>query len=951
MKAGIGAAELPEGGQVAGQVDGEAVLLVRQGGRDFAMTLQTPSLPQILETDSGVDPGYRHYPKRVTPGEPLELPGTVLKWYGLHADDRPVPAEVTGQVAIHEAATIFRMGYPMKKLALLASVLVVCGVGLSSAQAAAPSGSLLVNGSFEDPVIAGPFQLFSSIPGWQPTNSCGPGIEIDRNAFGAAAEGNQSIELNTTCVNGVSQVVATTPGASYSLAFAFAARPGTTAAQNRMDVRFDGSVVDQLGPQAPGAGLDWSLHQYEVTATGSSATLSFQGSDLTAADGAGTELDFVSLVPLVLRTGPFTDIPESLSLFEVACPSPSVCLGMGFDPTFSNTTLTVITNGIPGPTQLIPDFDLTRLTCVSPTACFAIGTNDVEGLLLPITNGVAGPLQAVPGTTVLYDIVCSSATSCVAVGTDFADSVPPGTAVVVPIANGIAGPPQPVPGAALLRHLSCPSATSCFAIGTTNDIKGVLVPITNGVAGPAQVVAGADYLNAIACPSPSTCVIAGGSFAGSHSVGGFVVAVTDGTAGPVQLISPNVEFFSIACTDASHCVAVGDGNDGSGGIVAIDDGVAGPYQAVPGTGLLVSVACSTSCVAVGSDSSFNFDAIVPISGGVPGSAQYAGGASGLWEIACGAGGCMAVGDDFPGSVGGFLAIRPAATPALSTLASPSVPAGGLISDSATLTGGYAPTGSVTFTLYGPGDATCSNALSSTTVPVGASGVSNSGKVKVGAAGTYNWVATYSGDLDNLPVRSACGSEPVVITAQTLTGRAYGLKANVSLLGLPLLNQPPTPDTGEIVTTLDSSTSVPCVATLSGPLMQAHALCASVTTTAFPAASTAVASVADLSLSVATLPQVTVGAVHSTSTTRCDGSTGAATIAYLKIGSTVVIATPTLVAPNTHVTVGAVSLVLNEQVPDPTGLTVNGIHLSVNGGGLAQTNLVAASARSGISNCP
>jgi len=144
--------------------------------------------------------------------------------------------------------------------------------------------------------------------------------------------------------------------------------------------------------------------------------------------------------------------------------------------------------------------------------------------------------------------------------------------------------------------------------------------------------------------------------------------------------------------------------------------------------------------------------------------------------------------------------------------------------------------------------------------------------------------------------------------------------------------------------------VPCVATLSGPL-SAHVLCASVTTTAFPAVSTAAASVADLSLSMATLPTITIGAVHSTSTTSCGGSTGTATIAYLKIGSTVVIATPTLVAPNTHVTVGAVSLVLNEQVPGPTGLTVNGIHLSVNGGGLAQTNLVVASARSGIGNCP
>jgi hypothetical protein len=638
--------------------------------------------------------------------------------------------------------------------------------GIASAQVSVPSGSLIVNGSFEDPAIAVPAQLFSSIPGWQPKGSCGPGIEIDRNAFGAAADGKQSIELNTTCVNGVSQTVATTPGASYSLAFAFAARPGTTAAQNQMDVRFDGLAVDHLGPRAPGAGLQWTVHQYEVTATGSSATLSFQGTDPAAGDGAGTELDFVSLVPLVLRVDPFTEIPGSLSLFDVVCPSPSVCLVLGFDPTFSKTTVTAVTDGIPGPTQIIPDFALTGRTCVSPTSCFAFGTtSDLKGAFLPIANGVAGPLQTVPGTSVLYDFACGSATSCVAVGVDLSGGFPPGAAVVVPITGGIAGPPQPVPGAAVLRHMSCPSPTSCFALGRTADKQGVLVPIANGVAGPAQVVAGTDYLNDIACPSPSTCVVAGGlTF---QSIGGFVVTITNGTAGPVQLISPNVDLYSIACTDASHCVAAGDANipgvGYAGVVVAINDGVAGPYQVVPGTGILTSVACSTSCVAVGADSSFNSGALVPISGGVPGSAQYAGGASVLWKIVCGAGGCTAVGDDSSGSAGGFLAIRSAATPAISTLASPSVPAGGLISDSATLTGGSAPTGNITFSLYGPGDATCSNAIWSATVPVGAGGVSHSGGVEVGAAGTYNWVATYSGDLGNRSVSSRCGSEPVVIT--------------------------------------------------------------------------------------------------------------------------------------------------------------------------------------------
>ena len=331
-------------------------------------------------------------------------------------------------------------------------------------------------------------------------------------------------------------------------------------------------------------------------------------------------------------------------------------------------------------------------------------------------------------------------------------------AVVVPITGGIAGPPQSVPGVGLLPRVSCPSATSCFAAGTTTGNQGVLVPITNGVAGPVQVVAGTDSLVDIACPSPGTCV--------AISFNGSVVAITGGTAGPAQLVSPDVILSSIACTDASHCVAVGasiQGGSFEGAVVAIADGVPGPYQLVPGMSVLQTVACSTTCVAVGSDSSDNFGAIVPISGGVPGSAQYVGGAGLLWDVACGAERCIAVGGHPSPTVGGFVTIRPAATPTISTLASPSVPAGGLISDSATLTGGFAPTGNVTFSLYGPGDNTCSNALWSTTVPVGAGGVSHSGNVEVSAAGTYNWVATYSGDLSNRPVSSQCGSEPVVIT--------------------------------------------------------------------------------------------------------------------------------------------------------------------------------------------
>src|SRR5207247_1636505 len=51
-----------------------------------------------------------------------------------------------------------------------------------------------------------------------------------------------------------------------------------------------------------------------------------------------------------------------------------------------------------------------------------------------------------------------------------------------------------------------------------------------------------------------------------------------------------------------------------------------------------------------------------------------------------------------------------ATPILTTVATPTAPVGGAISDTANLVGGSGTlSGTITFTLYGPNDATCGNA--------------------------------------------------------------------------------------------------------------------------------------------------------------------------------------------------------------------------------------------------
>ncbi|WP_084258993.1 vWA domain-containing protein [Microtetraspora malaysiensis] len=296
---------------------------------------------------------------------------------------------------------------------------------------------------------------------------------------------------------------------------------------------------------------------------------------------------------------------------------------------------------------------------------------------------------------------------------------------------------------------------------------------------------------------------------------------------------------------------------------------------------------------------------------------------------------------------------PKATPSIATTPSGPVPAGGKVSDTAALSGGYHPTGTVTFQLFEPGDTGCATPIATRTDTLSGSGTAASGNVTIGAAGTYRWAATYSGDAHNNSATSPCSAEQVTVTPQRLTGRAYGLTADASLAGIQLVSIAPTPDTGHISTTSTSTTSVPCTAALSG-LIIAHTLCAKVATTEFPGKSVATASIDDTTIGITGIPVITVKTINSSSTTTCAASSGTTTIAFLKVGNTVVIAEPTNIQPNTTVNVGVVKLALNEQTPfttPDTGLTVNAVHITVDALGLAKTNVVLASSESDIGNCP
>ena len=102
-------------------------------------------------------------------------------------------------------------------------------------------------------------------------------------------------------------------------------------------------------------------------------------------------------------------------------------------------------------------------------------------------------------------------------------------------------------------------------------------------------------------------------------------------------------------------------------------------------------------------------------------------------------------------------------PTITTTATPTALVGQPIMDTATISDTPGPaTGTVTFTLYGPDDATCAGAPVFTSPSRPLTGAPQSSATSdpftPTAPGTYRWVAQYSGDANNVPVTSACNSQ-------------------------------------------------------------------------------------------------------------------------------------------------------------------------------------------------
>jgi hypothetical protein len=240
---------------------------------------------------------------------------------------------------------------------------------------------------------------------------------------------------------------------------------------------------------------------------------------------------------------------------------------------------------------------------------------------------------------------------------------------------------------------------------------------------------------------------------------------------------------------------------------------------------------------------------------------------------------------------------------------------------------------VTFTL---GSGASAQSCDGVTDATGAASCTITSVSQPASATSVGVTAVFAGDAFYQPASAAA-----TLKFLYMTGRAYGLASS------GLVSISPTPDTGQVATASAGTVAPPCVASISG-LIIAHTLCANVTTTVNPGASTATASVQDATIGVLGLPVIKIGLVQSSSHTTCAGSSGAVTITSITVGG-VPVDVNLHPGPNTTINVLGVTLVLNEQLPvagADQGLTVNAVHVKA----LGLLDVVLASSTSDIHNC-
>jgi hypothetical protein len=149
----------------------------------------------------------------------------------------------------------------------------VC-LGLSvAALATIANANLITNGSFEDPDVGGGWGLFTTIPGWTAVGTFP--IEIGHASVYGVTNNHldQVMEMDSTGNSIVQQILGTSTGTSYDLAFGVARRSGVSATDCRVEVYWNGGLLTTIDPSS----TVMAYYSFNVLGGVSGSTLEFRG--------------------------------------------------------------------------------------------------------------------------------------------------------------------------------------------------------------------------------------------------------------------------------------------------------------------------------------------------------------------------------------------------------------------------------------------------------------------------------------------------------------------------------------------------------------------------------------------------------------------------------------------------------------------------------------------------
>ncbi|MEA2687091.1 MAG: hypothetical protein QOE93_2286, partial [Actinomycetota bacterium] len=218
---------------------------------------------------------------------------------------------------------------------------------------------------------------------------------------------------------------------------------------------------------------------------------------------------------------------------------------------------------------------------------------------------------------------------------------------------------------------------------------------------------------------------------------------------------------------------------------------------------------------------------------------------------------------------------------IATDASGEVALGGSISDTAHLTRGFHPTGSITFSLFGPLDVFCEGQpvfQSTVTVDHGA-GDYVSGSTEPLLPGTYRWMAAYTGDENNLASGPGSCSDPREdVLVVPLVSTTSSTTTSSSIPGSTTSSTAPTSSTTTSTTPGGSTTTT---TTPGGSTTSSTAPTSSTTTSTTPGGST----------TTTTTPGGSTSTTSSTAPTSSTTLPGGSTTTTTPGGSTTTTTTP------------------------------------------------------------